>query len=185
MKTKNVPSSAREELETLILEEKSKGRWTKEELKRGVLVLGFGRDNALGVELDHEVDDEFILRAWRDGLKRSWRVSEGASGDGSERRAELKEALKMLAEARPSRRLMDAWKHEKSSGMSPDAAYSTLGVPKDVDEEMLLTVYSFRVSVKLCVYSVLRVYSLMVTLPADRRPAWSDREDEGSVVGHY
>ena len=143
MKALNVPPGSREELEMLISEEKSRGRWTKDDLKRGVLVLGFGRDNALGVELDDEVDEEFILRAWRDGRKRSWRELEGSAG--GEKRAELNDALKMLAEARGSQRLMDAWKFDKNSGMSPDAAFSTLEVPKDVDEDMLLTVYSFRV----------------------------------------
>lgn len=147
MKARGVPASVRDELETFILEEKSKGRWTREDLKKGAQALGFGRDNALGVELDDEVDEEFILRAWRDCIKRSWRSLEGTAG--SEKRAELNDALKMLAESRSSTKLMDAWKNEKSKGMSPDSAYSTLEVPKDVDDEMLLTVYSFRVSALL------------------------------------
>lgn len=125
-----------------ILEERSRGRWSKDDLKRGVLVLGFGRDNALSVELDDDVDDDFILRAWRDGVKRSWKLADGGSG----KRAELHDALKVLAEARASKRLVDAWRYEKGSGMSPDSAYSTLQVPSEVDEEMLLTVYGFRVS---------------------------------------
>ena len=144
MKARGVPASVRDELETFVMEEKSKGRWTKDDLKKGAQALGFGRDNALGVDLDDEVDEEFILRAWRDGIKRSWRSLEGTAG--SEKRAELNDALKMLAESRSSTKLMDAWKNEKTKGMSPDSAYSTLEVPKDVDDEMLLTVYSFRVS---------------------------------------
>ena len=40
---------------------------------------------------------------------------------------------------------MDAWKYEKGVGMSPDAAYSTLDVPAETDDGMLLTIYSLRV----------------------------------------
>ncbi|TCD66521.1 ubiquitin-specific protease ubp2 [Steccherinum ochraceum] len=141
MKTLSVPSSAREELETTLIEEKSRGRWTPADLKRSILVLGFGRDNELGVELDEDVDEEFILRAWKDGIKRSWRMAEG----GSEKRVELNEAFKMLAEERESIRLMDVWKYDKGVGMSPDTAYSTLEVPADTDDGMLLTIYSLRV----------------------------------------
>ncbi|THH27938.1 hypothetical protein EUX98_g6252 [Antrodiella citrinella] len=141
MKSLGVPAAAQEELELLIQEEKSKGRWALDDLRRGILVLGFGRDNALAVELDDDVEEEFILGAWRDARKRSWRDSV----NGNEKRIELNEALKMLAESRSSTKLMETWKVEKGKGMSPDTAYSTLEVPQDVDEEMLITVYNFRV----------------------------------------
>ncbi|KAH8099848.1 cysteine proteinase [Cristinia sonorae] len=140
MKTTGVPSSAREEIEMLLLQEKSRGRWSKEDLKRGAAVLGFGLDNALGVDLDDEVDEEFILRAWKDGLKRSWTME-----DGNERRMQLYDALKILSELKSSKRLLDAWTHEKGSGMSPDAAYLALQVSKEVEDDMLITVYTFAV----------------------------------------
>ncbi|RPD62755.1 hypothetical protein L227DRAFT_562043 [Lentinus tigrinus ALCF2SS1-6] len=41
--------------------------------------------------------------------------------------------------------LSKVWGEEKGSGMSPETAYSTLDVPRDVDEAMLLTIYSIRV----------------------------------------
>lgn len=45
--------------------------------------------------------------------------------------------------------LDNAWDKEKGSVMSPESAYSTLEVPMEVDEEMLITIYSLRVRVSV------------------------------------
>ena len=93
------------------------------------------------MELDDDVDDDFILNAWKNGLKRSWKEP----GGGAQRRTDLNDSFKVLADYRGSVILRSAYKWEKSV-MSPDVAYNTLDVPRDVDEGMLLTVYSMRVS---------------------------------------
>ncbi|KAK7686516.1 hypothetical protein QCA50_010114 [Cerrena zonata] len=129
-----------EELETLILEERSRGRFTESDIGRAGNYLGFGKDNELRVELDDDVDDDFILNAWKNGLKRSWKEPY----EGAQRRTDLNESFKIIADLRGSRSLRDAYKWEKSA-MSPDAAYGTLDVPRDVDEGMLITVFSMRV----------------------------------------
>ncbi|OCH87545.1 cysteine proteinase [Obba rivulosa] len=130
-----------QELQTLIVEERTRYRYTLDDLKEHVSVLGFGRDNDLGVDLDDDVDDEFILQAWRTARRRAWRdVSKGA-----ERRKDLDEAMRALADQRASRVLRQAWEEERGSGMTPDVAYNTLEVPRDVDESMLITVFLMRV----------------------------------------
>ncbi|KAI1792015.1 hypothetical protein LXA43DRAFT_1135739 [Ganoderma leucocontextum] len=103
-------------------------------------MLGFGRDNDLGVELDSDVDDEFIAQAWRSARQRVWLNA----GDASQKRAQLNDALKVVAEQRGSVALIRVWVEEKGSGMSPETAYQTLDVPSEVDETMLMTVYSMR-----------------------------------------
>ena len=73
--------------------------------------------------------------------QRAWQVP----SEATRRRAELNDALKIVAETRESMKLLKVWEDEKGSGMSPEMAYSTLDVPRDVDETLLLTVYSMRV----------------------------------------
>ncbi|CAL1693817.1 unnamed protein product [Somion occarium] len=129
-----------EELQTLIAAERSRGRFTESDIKLATHYLGFGKENELGVELDDEVDDDFILNAWKNGLKRSWRED----GGGAERRTDLNDSFKIISDVRGGEKLRNAYKWEKNT-MSPDAAYATLEVPKEVDETMLITVYSMRV----------------------------------------
>ena len=127
--------------QAFIVQEKERYRFTLKEHDEYARQLGFGRNNDLGVELDSDVDDEFIARAWRSARQRAWMNP----GDASQRRAALNDALKVVAEQRGSAALMKVWMEEKGSGMSPETAYQTLDVPRDVDETMLLTVYSMRV----------------------------------------
>ena len=135
----NVPT----ELQTLVFEERERARFTPEDYAASSVMLGFGRDGELGVELDADVDDEFIAQAWRSARQRAWQNA----GNATTRRAELNDALKIVAEVRGSDALLRVWETEKGSGMSPETAYSTLGVPQGMEESMLLTIYSMRVSV--------------------------------------
>lgn len=130
-----------DDLQTIIAEERSRGRFTAVDTVGAATALGFGKDSELRVELDSDVDDQFILDAWKNGLKRAWREP----GGGSSRRKELNDAFKVIADARGSPRLRKAWKEERGSGMSPDTAYATLEVPRDVDETMILAIYGLRV----------------------------------------
>ncbi|KAI8980637.1 cysteine proteinase [Trametes punicea] len=133
----NVP----QELQTLIVEERSRFRFTPGDLQDAATTLGFGREGELGVELDGEIDDDFIAQAWRSARQRAWQNPTEAST----RRAKLNDALRLVAEHRGSEKLLKVWYDEKGTGMSPDTAYSTLEVPRDVDETILLTVYSMRI----------------------------------------
>ena len=133
--------SVPDELQSLIVEERERFRFTPEDYANAARLLGFGRDNDLGVELDSDVDDDFIAQAWRSARQRAWLDA----SDAARKRAQLNDALKIVAEQRGSEALLKVWSDEKGSGMSPETAYQTLDVPRDVDETMLLTVYSMRV----------------------------------------
>lgn len=129
------------ELDSLIASEVERGRWTLPELEGAISLLGFGRTNALKVDLA-ESDEEFVLSAWRDAMTRAWKDQDGGVG----RRKELTHALELVAEARGSRRLRAEAKDSKAD-LTPEKAYQTLVVPPDVEEAMLITVYNMRVRV--------------------------------------
>lgn len=128
-------------LETLLVAEKSRGRFTSADVQNAIRTLGFGANNDLRVDYDEDVDDNFLLSAWRDALRRSWRDPDGAS-----RRRDLNDAFRILAENRRSAELIKAFEDEQLHGMTPEKAYDTLEVPMGVDEEMLITVYNMRVT---------------------------------------
>lgn len=130
------------DLQNLILDERSRGRFTQDDLSKAVCALGFGHDGPLGVDFDDNVEEEFIINAWRDGIRRSWKDET----NGSTTRRELNEALKVIADARGSPEMHQVWERERGSIMTVDTAYSTLGVSKEMDENTLITVFDLRVS---------------------------------------
>ena len=131
-----------EVLEMLIGEERSRHRFTLEDLEKAISILGFGKDNILGVDLDEDIDDQFVIDAWKNAVKRAWREP---SDKASQLRNDLNDAFKIVAEWRCSPKLRQAWERDKGPVMTEEAAYSTLDVPKDVDETMLITVFNLRV----------------------------------------
>jgi len=120
------------ELQTLVLEERNRGRFSVDNVRELASVLGFGRDGALGVEFGDDVPDDFVGNAWREAAKKN--------------RREANEALNVLAQFRGSKTLMSLWESEKNGKMDLEKALSTLDVPRDIDEGILITVYSMRVS---------------------------------------
>lgn len=131
-----------EQLEMLIAEERSRHRFTLDDLNQATALLGFGKDNILAVELDEEVDDDFIIHAWKNAQKRAWRET---SDKASQLRSDLNDAFKIIAEWKCSSALRQAWELHKGPTMSEESAYRTLEVPKEVDETMLITVFNLRV----------------------------------------
>ncbi|KAF8531532.1 hypothetical protein JB92DRAFT_2691869 [Gautieria morchelliformis] len=127
------------ELDTLMADEVARGRWPLVDYENAALMLGFGRSNALKVELE-ESEEEFIFRAWSDAMIRAWKDPDG----GTARRKDLTRALNIIAEARGSR-FLKLKAQDSKTALTPERAYQTLEVPSDVDEEMLLTVYKMRV----------------------------------------
>lgn len=130
------------DLQNLILDERSRGRFTQDDLLKAVGTLGFGHDGPLRVDFDDSVEEEFIINAWRDGIRRSWKDET----NGSATRRELNDALKVIADTRGSLEMHQVWEREKGSIMTVDTAYSTLGVSKEMDENTLITVFDLRVS---------------------------------------
>ena len=173
--------SVPDELQSLIVEERERFRFTPEDYANAARLLGFGRDNDLGVELDSDVDDDFIAQAWRSARQRAWLDA----SDAARKRAQLNDALKIVAEQRGSEALLKVWSDEKGSGMSPETAYQTLDVPRDVDETMLLTVYSMRVRGGLPLSSVclgLSGVDGIVGAQVEDQPSQSERMREALSV---
>jgi len=130
------------DLQNLVLEERTRNRFTHDDLLKAASTLGFGHDGPLRVDFDESVEEDFIISAWRDGIRRSWKDET----NGSATRRELNDALRVIADARESIEMHRIWEHEKGSIMTVDTAYSTLGVSKEMDENTLITVFDMRVS---------------------------------------
>ncbi|KAJ6520185.1 hypothetical protein C8R45DRAFT_808330 [Mycena sanguinolenta] len=120
--------------------EQERGRFSYEDIDAAAATLGFGPEGPLKVEYGTDVPDEFVENAWKECVKRSWRDYSG----GSKLQTDATKALKILADQRGSRTLQKVWENGKRGIMSPERAYDTLEVPKDVDEEMLITVFTMR-----------------------------------------
>ncbi|RDB19324.1 putative ubiquitin carboxyl-terminal hydrolase 2 [Hypsizygus marmoreus] len=127
-------------LPEILATERSRDRFTSEDLVKAASVLGFGPEGPLGVDYDDEIPENFIENAWRECVKKSWRDPE----HGSENLRFANEAFRVLAEARGSESLRKIWEAGKDRVMNPERAYDTLEVPKDVDDFMLITVYNMR-----------------------------------------
>lgn len=128
------------DLQTFIVEERSRCRFTLSEITNAEQFLGFGENGDLRMDLDDDVDDKFIADAWRSARRRAWNIQ-----GSSQLISELNTSLRVIAEIRGSVTLHKVFEDERGTGMSPETAYSTLEVPKDVDEQMLITVYNMRV----------------------------------------
>jgi ubiquitin carboxyl-terminal hydrolase 25 len=141
----NIGEHVPTELQNLVMEERSRSRFTRVDFAHSVRLLGFGSEGPLGVDFDDTVEDEFIINAWKDGVRRSWRDPV----DGASARRDLNDAFRIIAEMRGNSELRKIWEQEKGSIMTVDTAYSTLGVSKDMDETTLITVFLMRVSWEL------------------------------------
>jgi hypothetical protein len=90
--------------------ERSRDRFTLEDVDTAARTLGFGVDNVLGLNYDDEIPEDIVENAWRDSVKRSWRDFE----HGSKVQKIANEAFRILAEARGSIRLRKMWEAGKT-----------------------------------------------------------------------
>ncbi|KAG2365462.1 hypothetical protein BDR07DRAFT_1449769 [Suillus spraguei] len=133
-----VPS---QELQTLVFEERSRGRFTEEDLENAAATLGFGRDGALRLELEDDIEDDFLAEAWRTAVKNAWRDAK----DCAQLQRDANDAFRIIAQSRGSKKLMKLFSESSKNQMDPSRAYSVLEVSADVDDELVLTVFMMRV----------------------------------------
>lgn len=126
-------------LQELLSKEESRGRFTLDDIDRAIHILGFGEGGTLQIPYDSTVSDEFIENAWTHVVKESWKTC------SEQTQKEADESLRILAQIRSSKYLMNRYEHARKNMMNPSKAYQALEVPEDVDEAMLLTIYSMRV----------------------------------------
>ena len=146
-----------QDLQNLVFEERSRNRFTEDDLKNAISALGFGKDGPLRVELDAEVDDNFIVEAWKDCVRRAWRDP----NNSSQRQRDANDAFRIVAESRGSVKLRQMWEDSSKNVMDPNRAYTILEVPAETDETMLITVFMMRVSsavnLSVCFVAEIRV----------------------------
>lgn len=132
-----------QELQNLVLQERSRNRYTEEDRLNAIRVLGFGKDNLLRVDYEDDIDEAFLVSAWKDCLKRAWRDPK----DGAQRLTDANDAFRIVAESRGSVSLRKLWEDSTRDGMDPSRAYTVLEVPPETDDGMLMTVFMMRVCV--------------------------------------
>lgn len=128
-------------LQNLLISENMRDRFTSEDIDKAAAILGFGVTGDLGVELEDDVEDEFIENAWKEVVEKSWKDEE----HGNDLQRKANDALRVIAEAKGRYNLRQKWQTKKNSMMSPYRAYKLLEVPGNVDDNMLITVFSIRV----------------------------------------
>lgn len=150
----DIPS---QELQNLVLEERTRNRYTEEDRLDAIRVLGFGKDNLLRVDYEDDIDEGFLVGAWKDCLKRAWRDPK----DGAQRLRDANDAFRIVAESRGSASLRKSWDDSSRDGIDPSRAYTILEVPSETDDAMLVTVFMMRVGVLIvdrCIVTLRRVY---------------------------
>jgi ubiquitin carboxyl-terminal hydrolase 25/28 len=177
VKTMQDLGHASQELQSIVMDERTRLRYTVEDQERAIQTLGFGKDGHLGVDFEPDVPEEFIADAWRHCVRRAWHDTE----NGVAIQREATEAFRIAAEKRESVKLWSLWESGKGTMMNPERAYETLEIPKEVDDTMLLTVFLLRVRrypVTVCGGMML----IPLTIDAGGRTTKPNREDEGSTL---
>ena len=96
------------DLKNLILNESARNRFTEDDFQKAAILLGFGSFGPLRIGLDETVEEEFIISAWRGGVRRSWEDQI----NGSATRQNLNIALRVIAEVCGSAKMHNVWEHE-------------------------------------------------------------------------
>jgi ubiquitin carboxyl-terminal hydrolase 25/28 len=169
-----------QELQQAVIDERSRFRYTTEDQANALRSLGFGKDGHLGVDFEPDVPEEFVIGAWRDCVRRAWRDTE----NGVALQREANDAFRIAAESRGSDRLWALWEAGKGKSMTPDRAYETLEVPKEVDDAMLITVYVMRVRYFLVVPCSVLISGTALSCPGqvEEQPSQTEKMKEALSI---
>ncbi|KAF8433463.1 cysteine proteinase [Boletus edulis BED1] len=129
-----------QELQNLVLQERTRNRYTDDDRLGAIRVLGFGKDNLLRVDYEDDIDEDFLVGAWKDCLKRAWRDPK----DGAQRLRDANDAFRIVAESRGSVNLQKVLEDFLRDSIDPSRAYTILEIPPETDDAMLMTVFMLR-----------------------------------------
>lgn len=143
----DVPDS--ETLSLFAQTEKSKGYWFKDEREKGLKMLGFGDDGPLRIDFDEsDVDGPFLINAYIS----AWNSVNAAYGlkkpdERDVELRELKDAVVVVAQSTGREDLVSYVEEElRKRSRDPAQAYATLGANHEMDDEIILAIFSLRVS---------------------------------------
>ncbi|CAE6436051.1 unnamed protein product [Rhizoctonia solani] len=150
-------------IESLVVIEASKGRWSMTELQAAAEKLGFGVDNVIGADyIQDEADDDYIFSAFQAARK--------LANNDAAKRSEIERSLRILAESRASETLMKRYEEVMAPNyMDVDEAYRILEVSRDVDDDTLVVVYQVRIEDSP--YSRDRMKAALTRVAEDRNSA--------------
>ncbi|KIO24008.1 hypothetical protein M407DRAFT_104243 [Tulasnella calospora MUT 4182] len=150
-----VRHSSAEGLQILVSQEESRGRWSTDDMNRAAIFLGFLTEEDLTRVNDVQLPPNFrenLMDAWLTRVKEvNTEVSENriTRQIADDRKRDLKESFRILAEYSGSPELVQAFRQTMrmyGNGMvDVQDAYNTLEVPKELDEDMVITIYNMRV----------------------------------------
>ncbi|KAG8924101.1 ubiquitin-specific protease ubp2 [Tulasnella sp. 417] len=153
-----IQNSSAEGLQILVIQEESRGRWSTDDLSRAAMMLGFmsEEDIATGNEIQLPPTFREDLRdAWLTRVKEvNTELSENRINRqmAEDRKRDLKECFRILAEHSRLPELVQGFRDNMriyGNGMvDVQDAYNTLEVRKELDEDMIITIFNMRVEDK-------------------------------------
>ncbi|KAG8938950.1 ubiquitin-specific protease ubp2, partial [Tulasnella sp. 408] len=147
--------SSAEGLQMLLSQEDSRGRWSTDDLNRAAMLLGFLQEEDLST-----IGEVQLPPNYREDLRDAWlaRVKEANTElaenrinrqMADDRKRELRESFRILAEYSGTPELVQGFRDTMriyGNGMvDVQDAYNTLEVPKELDEDMVITIFNMRV----------------------------------------
>lgn len=148
-----ISSLDRDALGNQIHIERSKQYWMADDLPRALTQLGFGDDGPIGIDFDADVDAKFLMMAYSNSYEeiqqRFSGLENGPQGDQKvQALINLKESVVIAAQSTGREDLVAAVLEHLERRKDPNAAYRAIDVSPDVDDGLLLTIYSVRVSAR-------------------------------------
>lgn len=139
-----------EQLAFAVLTEKSKGYFTEEDLAKALTRLGFGEEGPLRIAFDTDIDGEFLMNAFATAWSDINHMYGGDGPNNDQKDVALKDLKESVEIAAMSTGRVELVKYVEEAlrkrNRDPVLAYSALGASEGMDEDLILAIYSMRVS---------------------------------------